>query len=179
MKLNEDKCHKMIFGDNSKEISLNIRRVTIKESTEEKLLGVIFEKKLCFKQQVRSICKKAGQKLHALSRISHFLDIEQLKRIIKAFICSQFNYCPLFWMFCDRTLNNKINRIHERALRITYKDMRSDFDAMLLRDNAVPIHIRSLQLLMTEMYKTKWEINPSFMKEIFVEKQSLWVKRLP
>ena len=79
-------------------------------------------------------------------------------------------------MFCDRTLNNKVNRIHERALRITYKDMRSDFDhsfdTMLLRDNAVPIHIRNLQLLMTEIYKTKWELNPSFMKEIFVEKHS-------
>ena len=50
--------------------------------------------------------------------------------------------------------------------------MRSDFDAMLLRDNAVPIHIRNLQLLMTEIYKAKWELNPSFMKEIFVEKHS-------
>ena len=114
----------MIFGDNSNEISLNIGRVTIKESTKENVLAVIFEKKLCLKQQVRSICKKAGQKLHALSRISHFLDTEQRKRIMKAFILSQFNHCPLVWMFCDRTLNDKINRIHERAFRITYKDMR-------------------------------------------------------
>ena len=121
MKLNEDKCHLMIFGENSNEISLNIGRVTIKESMEEKLLGVILEK-ICFKQQVRSICKKAGQKLHALSRISHFLNTEQLKQIMKAFILSQFNYCPLVWMFCDRALNNKSNSIHERALRITYKD---------------------------------------------------------
>ena len=75
-------------------------------------------------------------------------------------------------MFCGKTLNNKINRIHERALRITYKDMRSDFDAMLLRDNAVTIHIRNLQSLMTEIYKTKWEFIPSVMKEIFVEKHS-------
>ena len=177
MKLNEDKCHLMIFGDNSKEISLNIGRVTIQESTEEKLLGVIFDKKLCFTQQVTSICKRAGQKLHALSRISHFPDTEQLKRIMKAFILSQFNYCPLVWMFCERTLNNRINRIHEWALRITYRDMRSDFDAMLLRDNAVPIHIRNLQLLMTEIYKTKWELSPSFMKEIFVEKHSPYVFR--
>ena len=50
--------------------------------------------------------------------------------------------------------------------------MTSDYDTMLLRDNAVPIHIRNLQLLMTEVYKTKWELNPSFMKEIFVEKRS-------
>ena len=78
-------------------------------------------------------------------------------------------------MFCDRTLNNKNNCIHERALQITYKDMISDFDAMLLRDNAVPIHIRNLQFLMTEIYNTKWELNPSFMKEIFVEKHSPYV----
>ena len=111
---------------------------------------------------------------HALSRISHFLDTEQLKRIMRAFILSQFNYCPLVWMFCNRTLDNKVNRIHERALRITYKDMRSDFDTMLLRDNAVTIHTRNLQLLMTEIYKTKWELNPTFMKEIFVEKYSTY-----
>ena len=172
MKLNEDKCHLMVFGDKSNDVSVNVGRITIKESTEEKLLGVILDKKLCFKQQIKSMCKKAGQKLHALSRISYFLDTDQLKRIMKTFILSQFNYCPLVWMSCDRTLNNKINRIHERALRIAYKDMTSDYDTMLLRDNAVRIHIRNLQLLMTEVYKTKWELNPSFMKQIFVEKRS-------
>ena len=115
-----DKCHLMVFGDKSNDVTLNIGSITIKESTEEKLLGVILDdKNLCFKQQVKSICKKAGQKLHALSRISSFLDTDQLKRIMKAFILSQFNYCPLVWMFCDRTLNSRINRIHERALRIT------------------------------------------------------------
>ena len=174
MKLNEDKCHLMIFGDKSNDISLNIGSVRIKESKEEKLLGVILDKTLCFKQQVKFICKKAGQKLHALSRISHFLDTEQLKRIMRAFILSQFNYCPLVWMFCNGALDNKVNRIHERALRITYKDMRSDLDTMLLRDNAVTIHARNLQLLMTEIYKAKWELNPTFMKEIFVEKHSTY-----
>ena len=78
MKLNEDKCHLMVFGDKSNDIALNIGSVRIKERTEEKLLGVILDKMLCFKEQVRSICKKAGQKLHALSRISHFLDTEKL-----------------------------------------------------------------------------------------------------
>ena len=71
-------------------------------------------------------------------------------------------------------MNNKISRIHERALQVTYKDMRSGFDTKLLRDNVVPIHIRNLQLLMTEIYKTKWERNPTFMKEIFVDKHSVY-----
>ena len=93
---------------------------------------------------------------------------------MKAFILSQFNHCPLVWMFCDRTRNSKVNPIHKRAFRITYKDMRSDFDSMLLRDNSVPIHIRNLQLLMTAIYKTKWELNPTFIKEIFIEKHSTY-----
>ena len=75
---------------------------------------------------------------------------------------------------CDRTPNNKINRIHERALRISYEDMRSDFDTMLLGDTAGSIHIRNLQLLMIEVYKTKWELNPTFMKEIFIENHSIY-----
>ena len=94
MKLNEDKCHLMVFGDKSNDISLTIGSVRIKESKEEKLLGVILDKTLCFKQQLRPICKKAGQKLHAISRTSHFLNVEQLKRIMKAFILSQFKLLP-------------------------------------------------------------------------------------
>ena len=108
MKLNEDKCHLMIFGDKSNDISLNIGSVRIKESKEEKLLGVILDETLCFKQQVKSICKKAGQKLHALSRISHFLDTEQLKRIMRAFILSQFNYCPLVWTAIEHLTTKSI-----------------------------------------------------------------------
>ena len=78
MKLNGDKCHLMVFGDKSNDVTLNIGSITIKESTEEKLLGVILDKNLCIKQKVKSVCKKAGQKLHALSRISCLLDTDQL-----------------------------------------------------------------------------------------------------
>ena len=67
MKLNEDECHLMIFGDKSNDIPPNFGSVRIKESKEEKLLGVILDKTLCFKQQVKSICKKAG-KSYMLSR---------------------------------------------------------------------------------------------------------------
>ena len=70
MKLNEDKCHQIVFGDKDSNVSLNIGGVNIKESKEEKLLGVIVDKKLCFKQQVKSICKKRLAKSYMLSRES-------------------------------------------------------------------------------------------------------------
>ena len=67
----------------------------------------------------------------------------------------------------------KINKIQERALRITYKDIESTFSDLLQRelqkDCAVTIHTKNLQILMTEMYKTRNYLNPSFMQEIFCE----------
>ena len=44
---------------------------SIKNSTEEKLLGVKFSSLLSFENHVTSLRKKASQKLHALARISH------------------------------------------------------------------------------------------------------------
>ena len=87
---------------------------------------------------------------------------------------SQFQYCQLAWMFHSRHLNNKINKIHERALRIAYKDYVSSFDILLERDKSVTIHTKNLQTLMTEIFKTQNSINPLFMNEIFRERENMY-----
>ena len=87
---------------------------------------------------------------------------------MKAFILSHFSYCPLVWMLIERGLNNEINHFHEKALRIAYKDELSDFETMLEKDHTLTIHVKNLQVLMTEVFKTQHSLNPTFMKEIFV-----------
>ena len=72
---------------------------------------------------------------------------------MKAFIESQFNYCPFKWMVHSRALNNKINRIHERALKIVYSDYNSFFNELLDKDVSLTIHQRNVQSLATENYK--------------------------
>ena len=133
-------------------------------------LHTTFDQSLSFKHHVKALCKKAGQKLHALARISRYMDTEKLQQLMRAFILSHFSYCPLVWMFFDRTLDHRINRVQERALRIAYKDYGSDFGLLLKQTKSVRIHVRNLQLLMTEMYKTKSDLNPPFMKDIFMER---------
>ena len=85
---------------------------------------------------------------------------------MKAFILSHFSYCPLVWMLIERGLNNEINHFHEKALRNAYTDELSDFETML--DHALTIHVKNLQVLMTEVFTTQHSLNPTFMKEIFV-----------
>ena len=71
-----------------------------------------------------------------------------------------------------RTLNHRINHIHERALRFAYKNSQTDFGSLLEQRNLVSIHVKNLQLLMTEIYKTRSGLSPPFMKVIFAERNT-------
>ena len=72
-------------------------------------------------------------------------------------------------MFQSRKLNQNISKIQEKALRITYKDSESSFSELLQKDCAVTIHTKNLHILMSNMQKTRNELNPSFKREIFRE----------
>ena len=152
LKLNTDKCHLLV--SNHKEcVFINAADDIIECEISVKLLGVTIDNKLNIHEHVSIICKKASQKLHALARISNLMSKDKLRILMKAFIESQFGYCPLIWMFHSRTLNNRINRLHERALRLVYKDSHLTFQELLHKDKSFSIHHRNLQKLAIEMYK--------------------------
>ena len=113
------------------------------------------------------MCKRGSAKLNALARISDYMDLPKLRVIMKSFLTSQFGYCPLIWMFLSRALNNKINSIHERALKIIYNNSKSTFEELLNKYSSVSIHHRNLQVLTTEMFKIKNNMAPEFLNEFF------------
>ena len=86
---------------------------------------------------------------------------------MKAFITSQFSYCPLIWMLHSRTLNNRINNIHEKALRLTYKDNKSSFKQLLEKEHSVTVHQKNLQVLVTEIFKVQNNLAPDNMMDVF------------
>ena len=75
--------------------------------------------------------------------------------VMKAFISSQFSYCSFTWINHSKTLNNKVNRMHERSLRVVYNYKNFTFKELLDKDKAVSIHTRNLQILVTEMFEVK------------------------
>ena len=166
MKPNEDKCHLLVVNS-TEQTSVRLGKENIVNCHSVDLLGIKIDEKLNFTEHITKLCKKGNQKLHALARISKYLDKDKLRILMKTFIISQFNYCPLTWMFHNRTLNNKINKLHERALRLVYDDESLSFQELLDLDNSMTIHHRNLQKLATEMYKVKNNLSPIPMKEIF------------
>ena len=73
--------------------------------------------------------------------------------MFKSFIESQFKYCPLTWMFCSRKSNNKINRLHERSLRIIDFYYENTYEELLSHNNCFSIHDQNIHRLVTEIYK--------------------------
>ena len=171
MKSNKSKCH-LIVADLKHTLYSSTSCIYLENEfleSEEivKPLGITIDQNLDFEEHISCLLKKGNQKLHALMRIKKYLSEEKLKRIMKTFIESQFNYCPLIWMCHSRDLNQKINKLHERALRVVYKNSDLTFEGLLEKDKSFTIHERNLQRLATEMYKVKHNLSPKPIQAIF------------
>ena len=100
-----------------------------------KYLGLLLTTSSLLKVTFKILCKKAAQKIEALSRLLNHLSDSQKRLIFNSIIKLQFNKCPLIWMFCFRTSNNMINKIYERVLRLILNDHTIDFDILLQNNN--------------------------------------------
>ena len=95
------------------------------------------------------------------------MDVSKSKVYMNAFFRSQFNYCPLNWIYYNRSLNHKINQLHERCLRIIFSDKKSNFDELLDKNESISIHYQNIQGLRIEMFKVLNDGNPQIVNKIF------------
>ena len=115
----------------------------------------MIDNKLNFKSHIKNLCKKALPEIGALSQLSNHLNDSQKRLVLNSIVKFQFSYCFLVWMFCSRTSNNLINKVHERTLRVILNDHESDFETLLQNNNDVCSHHRNIQTLLIEIFKIK------------------------
>ena len=75
MKGNEDKCH--VLPSANETVQVNVGPVHINNSKCEKLLGIKIDCKLSFDDHTGYICKNAGAKLNALTRVAQYINTEK------------------------------------------------------------------------------------------------------
>ena len=146
---------------------VSIDGIQITSSTEETLSGITIDSELNFENHLTAICNKVSRKINVLGQIANYMSLENRRIVMKTFIESQFNYCPLIWMFHSQTINNKIIRLHERVLKIVYFDFKSSLEGLLMKDNSFPIHERNIRSLAIEIYKFSNGLSPSFVNNVF------------
>ena len=137
------------FGFKHKNVWAKTGKSKIWESKKQKLLGVEIDKTLSFDEYIASLCRKARKKLSVLARLSNYMCTNKKKVLMKALIKPQFGYCPLFWMFHSRGVNNKINHLQERS-------------KIYLKGNQ-----RNIQSLAIELFKVKEDLSNNTIYDIF------------
>ena len=144
LKASASKCH--LFLSPYQPAPVNIKGSITESSNCKKILGIYIDSNFSFEYHINRICRKASQKLHALYRIAKNISDDKNMYAIQIFHnFSIQNYCPIAWMCYGRGLNNKVNNIHERALRIVYQDKKSSFETLLKREKSTSINIKNLQ----------------------------------
>ena len=113
----------------------------IENSNNKKLLGINLDNRLGFDTHITNTCNRVRKKLYNMARISYLMNTNKRRMTMKAFIASEFGYCPLVWMFTVK--------LHEMALKILDQDYASSFTELLERDNSTTIHNKNIQLLAT------------------------------
>ena len=132
MKVNPGKCHIILSTKNA--IDGHLEGTCITSSSCERLLGITIDSDLKFDKHISELCDKVSKKINTLCRVTDYMSLEQRRIVMKTFVESQFNYCLLIWMLHSRTLNNKINCLHEGALRTVHSDYKSSFNTLLEKD---------------------------------------------
>ena len=154
MIVNPDKFDAIILTKdrrNNTGIEITVNDTIIKSNEKVDLLGLTLDDKLSFETHVSAICKKASGQLNALKHLSPHLTYKSRKAAVDAFILSNFNYCPLVWYFSTARELQKIERIQERALRLTHDDYESDYNVLLDRSNTVTMKIKRMRALCIEI----------------------------
>ena len=164
MKVNPGKCHILLSTKNV--IDVHHEGACITSSSGQRLHGITIDSDVKFDKHIFGLCDKVSKKINALCRVTGYMSLEKRRTVMKTFAESQFNYCPLIWMLHSRTLNNEINRLHVRALRIAYSDYKSSFNTILEKDGSFSIQSRNIQSLAIEIYKFLHGLCPPIMGDI-------------
>ena len=105
------------------------------------------------------------------SRLRGYISQKRTKLLLNTVAISNFQCCPLIWLFCSKAADNLINRTTKCAMRIIYtKDNEKTLDALLQRDGTLTIHKKNLRKLIVEIYKTINHLNPPYMWGLFTKK---------
>ena len=151
--LDPKKCYFMTLGNGNNLCDFSCDDIIIKNSLSEEILGLTIDNNLDFSDHISNICKTANQKLNALLRVSANMNSDKCTLLLNSFIKSQFSYCPLIWMFCNRKSMKKVDKIQKLYLRLMTNNYELSYEKLLDLTNEISPHQRWLNSLMTEIHK--------------------------
>ena len=114
---------------------------------------------------------------NVLMRLRNFIPTRTKLQLFKAAILPYLTYSHLVWHFCRASERGKLERIQERALRVTFCDKTSNYDKLLVMGILRTLQNRRLKDLATLMYKDKHNICPRYVANLFRRTETKYALR--
>ena len=132
---------------------ISIDQKNVKTSSSVKHLEVYIDDKLNFNLHITKVFRSAANQLHTLKRLQMFLNFEEQKTLINSYFYSNFNYCPIVWMFSSAKSLNKVEYLQKRALHFLYEHYVSTYEELLQKAGKETMKVNRLRSLCIEIYK--------------------------
>ena len=149
MIVNPNKFQAIVLNKKRSDLANTNFNKVIKTVSSVEFLGIQIDDKLNFNLHISKICKSAANQLNALIRLKQFLSFHAKEVLINSYIISNFNYCPLVWMFSSPQSLNKIENLQKQTLRFLYDDIEASYGHLLSKGGKSKSKFISKQLQLT------------------------------
>ena len=167
MKANPDKFQAILLNCESEgSHRLYVNGCSIEPSEEVTLLGVRLDYQVVINHHTNELCKKTGRQVNALKRLCHHISHAVRMAVFRAFILSNFQYCPAIWHHCSVSNTKKIEKIHERALRYVTNDYKSDYRCLLCQTSLPCLEEGRRQQIAIQTFKIVNNLSPPYLQDM-------------
>ena len=166
MLANPQKFQALYLNCEEENYTFDFDNVTIIPDDVVQLLGVHLDSKLNFENQISHICKKTGNHLNVLKRLSKFMNKNGRMAIFRAFNLCHCQFYSVVWHFCGLCSMTKIAKIQERALRFVHGDYTSDYNGLLSISKLPSMKLGRERSIATPTYTIMHNLAPSYLKDL-------------
>ena len=154
MVLNVKKSAFLLFGTNNLEFSVKYRNEIIEQKTSIKILGIIFDNKLSFKNHINETSIKLSKICGIFGRIRHFMPIFALKILYTSLVVPHLIYgCPV-WCFSADTHLNRLIKLQKRLSRtICFENQTTESETLFRRLNWISFQNLRIFEIMKYIFK--------------------------
>ena len=156
----------------NRNLAVQIEEQSIKAVPSVESLSTKIDDKPSFNLHISKIYNSEANQLDATTRLRSFMTFNVKEALINSYFMSTFNYCPLLWMFSSIKSLNRIENLQKRALRFLPDYYEPTYEQLLNKAGRSSMSINRLRTLCVEICETSDELNLSFMKNIFMVKET-------
>ena len=174
MLINTEKTKLMLIASRQKRSSLidsdlkiTFNNVDLKNSSNEKILGVHMDQNFVWNNQFQHVSKKISSHLWLLSQIRTYLNVQHRLLFYNAYIKSHIEYCCVVWGNSCNFNAYKIEKLQRRACKLILGNDYTTLDAarkqlrMLSFEETIFIHKAKV------MYKIASNTAPIYLTDLF------------